>query len=231
MGIMTGDTGHFPVFCQREDDVEVLFHHFHTLQSLGWGRLGHMVKIVRVLSFKRMAPPAKGPHVSDEGHFTVGCGFFKRFFLVAVQTHLNVKRAIGLDLKMRVQLLIFFSVVTDVTEIRFPGVGRSPQHIPAEQAFYTLPIDMVAGVASESPVSQREIGRYGQFLVQFRVNIQRVAVAPRHAAMTPTEDLVVAVVFQIDIAPFYGCSFMAQIAILSGVMYVGSLSDDGGPRC
>ena len=56
-----------------------------------------------------------------------------------------------------------------------------------------------------------------------------MAVAARHAVMTPVaEPLVVAVVFQISIAPFNRGSFVAHIAILAGKVDVGVLIDDRG---
>jgi hypothetical protein len=186
-----------------------------------------MVKIARVVAFNPMAPPAQGSHVADKRDFFVSGGFFIRLCFMAIQTHLGVNRAIGQDLVMGVQRWIFFSVMAAVTEIRFPGIGRSPQGIPVEQAFYTLPVYIMTGVACESPVCQWKSRRRSQFPVQFSVDIQRMAVAARHAVMTPVaEPLVVAVVFQINRASFDRCSFMAHIAIFSGKMDVGILIDD-----
>ncbi len=120
-----------------------------------------MVKIGRVVAFNGMAPPAQVSHVSDERDFIVSRGFFIRLFFMAIQTHLGVKRAIGQDLVMGVQRWILFFVMTAVTEIRFPWVGRPPQGIPVKYAFYTLPIYIVAGVAGKSPVCQGKSGRRG----------------------------------------------------------------------
>jgi len=132
---------------------------------------------------------------------------------------------------MRVQRLILFSVMTAVAEIRFPGVWRPPQGIPVKPALLALPIHIVAGVAREFSVLQREVSGRGQWRVQFRADIQRMAVAGRHAVMTPVaEQLVVAVVFQINIAPFNRRSFMALTAIPSGKVDVGILIDDRGLR-
>jgi hypothetical protein len=190
-----------------------------------------MVKIARVVAFNGMAPSAQGSHVSDERDFTVSCGFFIRFFFMAIQTHLGIHRAIGPDLVMGVQRRIFFSVMAAVTEIRFPGIGRSPQRIPVKYAFDTLPVYIMAGVACESPVCQWESRRRGQFPVQLRIDIQGMAVTARYAVMTPVaEPLVVAVVFQINRTPFYRCSFVAFTAILSGKVDVGILIDDRGLR-
>ena len=122
-----------------------------------------MVKIARMVAFNRMASPAQGSRVPDEGDFIILCGFLIRLFCVAIQAHLDVKRPIGLDLVMCVQRLILFSVMAAVTEIRFAGVGCSPQGIPAKQSLLALPIYIVAGVAREFPVLQREAGRHGQW--------------------------------------------------------------------
>ena len=121
-----------------------------------------MVEIARVVACNRVAPPAQGARVPDEGDFIVFCGFLIRLFCVAIKAHLDVKRPIGLDLVMGVQRLIFFSVVAAVTEVRFAGIGCSPQGIPAKQSLLALPIYIVAGVACEFPVLQREAGRHGQ---------------------------------------------------------------------
>ena len=118
-----------------------------------------MIKTARMLDYILMAPPAQFSHVPDEGDFIVSRGFFVGLFLVAIQTHLGVKRPVGQYLKMRVQLLIFCFVMAAVTEIRYPRVGRPSQGIPAKQTFYALPIYIMAGVACESPVCQRKSAR------------------------------------------------------------------------
>jgi len=231
MGVMTGNTGHLPVLRQRKDDIVRRLHIRHMLEPLGRRRLGHMVEITRVVAFNGMASPAQGARVPDECDVFVSRGFFIRLFCVAIQTHLGIERSIGLDLVMGVQLLVLFPGMAAVTEIRFPWVGCAAQSIAVEQALLALPIDIVAGVAGEFPVCQREVGRNGDFFVILRINVQRMAIAGRHAVMTPAEQLVVAVVFQITIASLDRCSFMALTAILSGKVDVGLLSDDCGLSC
>ena len=146
-----------------------------------------MVEIARMVAFNRMAPPAQGSYVPDEGHFFVSCGLLIRLFFVAIQTHLDVQRPVSLDLLMCVQRLILFLVMTAVAEIRFPGVRRPSEGIAVKYSFYTLPIYIVAGAAGENPALQREVGRDGQVFIRLGIDFQWMAVAGRHPVMTTAQ--------------------------------------------
>ena len=163
MGVMTGNTGHLPVLRQGENDAVGRLHIRHMPERLGRWRYSHMVKVARVVAFNGMASSAKGSRVSDESDLFVSCGFFIRLFLMTIQTHLYIKRPIGLDLVMCIERLILFAVMTAVAEIRFSGVGCTAQGIPVKQTLLALPIDIVAGVAGKFSVLQGEVGRCGQW--------------------------------------------------------------------
>lgn len=63
-----------------------------------------------------------------------------------------------------------------------------------------------------------------------------MAVSGRHAVMAPAQEPIVAVIFQIRIAAFDGCFFVALAAIKSRIVNVGMLIDGrglwfGGRQC
>ena len=151
---------------------------------------------------------------------------------MAVQAHPGFEFPVGLDLVMRVQGLILFFIMTTVTEIRFPGVGRSPQSKPVEPSLDALPVDIVAGVAGKFSILKRKAGRQSRLPLRGRIYIQWMAVAGGQAVMTPVaEPLVVAVVFQIGIPPFDRCAFMALTAVLSRKVDIGLLIDHRRRPC